>query len=131
MTETRDSKQPHALLPPAVVRSRSGSIGWRLRMALAIVLVVATATVWITNNLLTSRFTETTRNRAELRLALYGGNLLSELRRNAIVPQLLARDDIGLVFAVSRRATTSPALDTLFTEHARRLVRLEIGRAHV
>ena len=27
-----------------------------------------------------------------MRLALYSGNLLSELRRNAIVPQLLARD---------------------------------------
>lgn len=61
-------------------------------MALAIVLMVATATVWVTNNLLTNRFTESTRNKAELRLALYGGNLLSELRRNAIVPQLLARD---------------------------------------
>jgi two-component system C4-dicarboxylate transport sensor histidine kinase DctB len=41
---------------------------------------------------LTHRFTESTRQRAELRLALYSGNLLSELRRNAIVPQLLARD---------------------------------------
>ena len=71
---------------------RSGTIGWRLRIALAVVLMVATVTVWVTNTLLTSRFTETTRNRAELRLALYGGNLLSELRRNAIVPQLLARD---------------------------------------
>ena len=29
---------------------------------------------------------------SELRLALYSGNLLSELRQNAIVPQLLARD---------------------------------------
>lgn len=56
------------------------------------VLVAAVATVWVTNRLLTDRFTQTTRNRAELRLALYGGNLLSELRRNAIVPQLLARD---------------------------------------
>jgi len=121
MTETRDSKQPHALLPPAVVRSRSGSIGWRLRMALAIVLVVATATVWITNTLLTSRFTETTRNRAELRLALYGGNLLSELRRNAIVPQLLARDP-----------TLIGALQTSdFSRSTRRLISFveEIGAA--
>ncbi|MCF6232050.1 MAG: ATP-binding protein [Rhodobacteraceae bacterium] len=54
--------------------------------------MMAAVTVWVTNTLLTSRFTETTRNRAELRLALYGGNLLSELRRNAIVPQLLALD---------------------------------------
>nr|WP_246107379.1 ATP-binding protein [Puniceibacterium confluentis] len=54
--------------------------------------LLAVSTVWVTNSLLTSRFTETTRNRAELRLALYSGNLLSELRRNAIVPQLLSRD---------------------------------------
>ncbi|AAV95170.1 sensor histidine kinase [Ruegeria pomeroyi] len=71
---------------------RSGQLSWRVRAALVLVLVSATATVWITNRLLTDRFTESTRNRAELRLALYSGNLLSELRRNAIVPQLLARD---------------------------------------
>nr|WP_233270375.1 ATP-binding protein [Chachezhania sediminis] len=59
---------------------------------MGILLLVAAVTVWTTNQLLTDRFTETTRNRAELRLALYSGNLLSELRRNAIVPQLLARD---------------------------------------
>ncbi len=67
-------------------------ISWRVRVALVALLVLAAATVWFTNRLLTDRFTETTRNRAELRLALYSGNLLSELRRNAIVPQLLARD---------------------------------------
>ncbi|WP_246139382.1 sensor histidine kinase [Phaeobacter marinintestinus] len=61
-------------------------------MALVLLIVVAAATVWVTNRMLTNRFTESTRNRAELRLALYGGNLVSELRRNAIVPQLLARD---------------------------------------
>jgi len=63
-------------------------------LALAVLLVAAAATVWFTNRLLSDRFTETTRSRAELRLALYSGNLLSELRRNAIVPQLLARDPI-------------------------------------
>lgn len=71
---------------------RSTAISWRVRLALAVLLVVAIATVWVTNRLLTDRFTESTRNRAELRLTLYSGNLLSELRRNAIVPQLLARD---------------------------------------
>lgn len=57
-----------------------------------LLLLGAVVTVWVTNSLLTDRFTETTRNRAELRLALYSGNLISELRRNAIVPELLARD---------------------------------------
>ena len=63
-----------------------------MRAALALVIVAAIVTVALTNRLLTDRFTQNTRNRAELRLALYSGNLLSELRRSAIVPQLLARD---------------------------------------
>ncbi len=71
---------------------RSVVINWRVRLAFVILLVAAVTTVWVTNQLLTRRITESTRNRAELRLALYRGNLLSELRRNAIVPQLLARD---------------------------------------
>ena len=61
-------------------------------MALLLLLTAAVATVWVTNRLLSDRFTASTRYRADLRLALYSGNLLSELRRNAIVPQLLARD---------------------------------------
>ncbi|WP_108886792.1 sensor histidine kinase [Pseudoprimorskyibacter insulae] len=74
------------------VQRRSGPLSWRVRVALGLLLVTAIGTVLFTNHLLTNRFTETTRNRAELRLALYSGNLVSELRRNAIVPQLLARD---------------------------------------
>ena len=57
-----------------------------------VVISTAVAVVWITNQLLTERFTESTRNRAEVRLTLYSGNILSELQRNQIVPQLLARD---------------------------------------
>lgn len=72
---------------PAALR-----LSWRIRLVIAVLIAAAVAVVWITNMLLTERFTETTRNRGELRLALYSGNLISELRRNAIVPQLLARD---------------------------------------
>jgi two-component system C4-dicarboxylate transport sensor histidine kinase DctB len=72
--------------------TRTGSLSWRVRIALTLLTAVAVATVFVTNRYLTDRFTESTRNRAELRLALYSGNLVSELRRNAIVPQLLARD---------------------------------------
>lgn len=71
---------------------RSRTISWRVRFALVAFMAVAGATVWFTNSTLTHSFTETTRNRAELRLALYSGNLVSELRRHAIVPQLLSRD---------------------------------------
>jgi two-component system C4-dicarboxylate transport sensor histidine kinase DctB len=68
------------------------TLGWRARLALLTLVALAIGVVAVTNSLLTDRFTENTRNRAELRLALYSGNLLSELRQNAIVPQLLARD---------------------------------------
>jgi two-component system C4-dicarboxylate transport sensor histidine kinase DctB len=71
---------------------RAGPFSGRARFALVLLLLAAVGTVWVTNWLLTDRFTESVRNRAELRLALYSGNLISELRRNAIVPQLLARD---------------------------------------
>ncbi|MEO9821393.1 MAG: ATP-binding protein [Paracoccaceae bacterium] len=72
--------------------SKGLSLGWRTRIALLLMSVAAVLTVYVTNRYLTDRFTETTRNRAELRLALYSGNLLAELRQGAIVPQLLARD---------------------------------------
>ena len=65
---------------------------WRIRLAFIIFVAIAVAVVWVTNQLLTERFTETTRNRAEVRLALYTGNLQSELQRNSTVPLLLSRD---------------------------------------
>lgn len=68
------------------------AVSWRVRFAIASLMILAVVTISITNKLLTDRFTESTRNRAELRIALYSGNLLAELRQNAIVPQLLARD---------------------------------------
>ena len=65
---------------------------WPVRAMMIFVISAAVAVVWVTNQLLTERFTESTRSRAEVRLALYSGNILSELQRNQIVPQLLARD---------------------------------------
>ena len=65
---------------------------WRVRLALALFLALGALTVWVTNRLLSDRFTAATRNEAELQLALNSGNLMAELRQNRIVPQLLARD---------------------------------------
>ncbi|WP_420849819.1 sensor histidine kinase [Paracoccus siganidrum] len=65
---------------------------WWLRSALALFFLTAAAAIWTTNAWLTERFSENTRVRAELRLALYTGNLISELQRTAVVPLLLARD---------------------------------------
>ena len=72
-------------------RVRTG-ISWRGRFVLLGFLIVAVAVIWQTNRLLTDRFTTTTKNSAELRQALYAGNLQSELQRNAVVPLLLSRD---------------------------------------
>ncbi|OWJ79077.1 two-component system sensor histidine kinase [Haematobacter genomosp. 1] len=63
-----------------------------MRTVIALFVVGAVAVVWLTNHLLTDRLTDTTRNRAELRLVLYAGNVASELQRNSVVPLLLARD---------------------------------------
>jgi len=65
---------------------------WRLRLTATGILLLAMVTLYLTNVWLTERFTETTRNRAELRLALYSGNVISELQRNSVVPLLLAQD---------------------------------------
>ncbi|MBD9526190.1 sensor histidine kinase [Paracoccus sp. PAR01] len=65
---------------------------WGLRAVIAALLVLAVGTIWFTNSWLSARFSENTRVRTELRSALYTGNLLSELQRTSVVPQLLARD---------------------------------------
>ncbi|WP_298975619.1 ATP-binding protein [uncultured Roseobacter sp.] len=93
------SADPNSQTPP---------INWRVRLALGLLLALAIVVVSVTNKMLTDRFTESTRNRAELRLALYSGNLLSELRQNAIVPQLLARDAelIGALNSADYTAST-------------------------
>ncbi|WP_373447791.1 sensor histidine kinase [Haematobacter genomosp. 1] len=71
---------------------RAGRMPWVMRTVIALFVVGAVAVVWLTNHLLTDRLTDTTRNRAELRLVLYAGNVASELQRNSVVPLLLARD---------------------------------------
>lgn len=65
---------------------------WWTRLVVVLIALTALSSVWVTNSWLTERFSENTRIRAELRSALYTGNLLSELRRTAVVPLLLARD---------------------------------------
>jgi two-component system C4-dicarboxylate transport sensor histidine kinase DctB len=68
------------------------AVPWALRIIIVALILLAVAVVWFSNVWLTQRFTETTRNRSELRLVLYTGNILSEVQRNASVPLLLSRD---------------------------------------
>lgn len=72
---------------------------WWLRAAVILFIAAAVAVIWVTNAWLTERFSEATRNRAEVRLAIYTGHVMSELQRTSIVPQLLARDP-ALIFAL-------------------------------
>ena len=120
----------------SALRSKKTTIAlttsWRVRAALAVLIVAAIVTVALTNRLLTDRFTENTRNRAELRLALYSGNLLSELRRSAIVPQLLARDPtlIGALNSADYQQSTQRLLSFVEEVGAANLVLLDLdGRA--
>lgn len=94
---------------------------WVRRASVALVVLVAVGVVYVTNQLLTERFTETTRNRAEVRITLYSGSLMSELQRASVVPQLLARDP-ALISALS---------SSDFTQSTQRLLSFvdEIGAA--
>ncbi|MFV0244330.1 MAG: ATP-binding protein [Qingshengfaniella sp.] len=67
---------------------------WRLRLSLVALSLGALAVLWITNAVLSERYSTANRAQSELRLALFSGGLMSELRRNSIVPQLLSRDPI-------------------------------------
>jgi two-component system C4-dicarboxylate transport sensor histidine kinase DctB len=67
-------------------------ISWRVKLAIGLMVILAVGIVLVTNRWLSDRFTETTRNRAELRIALYSGNMVSELQRTSVVPLLLAGD---------------------------------------
>ena len=74
----------------------------RARIVLVVLITLAVAVVWVSNDWLTGRYTETTRSRAELRMALYSGNLKSELQRNSVVPLLLSRDPTLMSALASR-----------------------------
>lgn len=68
------------------------TVPWAVRLALVGLFVLALLLVWTTNQVLTQRFSESSRSEADLQLALFSGNLNSELERQQVVPLLLARD---------------------------------------
>lgn len=64
------------------------------RALVVVLVVVAAGVVWVLNNWLSDSFALDTRNRAQMRLVLYSGNIESELQRTQVVPILLARDPV-------------------------------------
>ncbi len=95
-------------------RLRKGrSFPWRLPVVLFIFLLISIVTLWVSNSWLTERFSESMRNKLEVRLTLYSGNLKSELQRNSIVPKLLARDQelIGALHSQDFSTSTQRLID--------------------
>lgn len=70
----------------------SGHRPWLLRVAVFAFLAISVAVIWVSNILLTERYTAAVRNGSEVRLAIYSGSIVSELQRNSVVPLLLSRD---------------------------------------
>ena len=92
-------------------------MSWRAKVVIALLVLFAVAVVLTTNRWLSDRFTDTTRNRAELRLALYSGNMITELQRTAVVPLLLARDpELIRALSVGDFSGTSQRLISFQTE---------------
>ena len=92
---------------------------WRVKVAVALLIVLAVGVVSVTNRWLSDRFVEATRNRAEVRLALYTGNLVSELQRTSVVPLLLSRDpDLLTALREGNYSATSAKLIALQSEIA-------------
>jgi two-component system C4-dicarboxylate transport sensor histidine kinase DctB len=67
-------------------------MSWMVKLAVGLLVLLAIGVVLVSNRWLTDRYTADTRSRAEVRLALYTGNLMSELQRTSVVPLLLSRD---------------------------------------
>ncbi len=84
---------------------------WRVRLIVFLLILFAVGVVLVSNKWLTERFVDSTRNRSDVRLALYSGNLVSELQRTSVVPLLLARDpDLITALKDSNFARTSGKL---------------------
>jgi two-component system, NtrC family, C4-dicarboxylate transport sensor histidine kinase DctB len=90
MTEA-DAPTPATLRAPSP--RRFGLPAWG-KAVVALLVAAALVVLWVLDGWLSENFTLDTRNRAELRLVLYGGNIEAELLRTQVVPILLSRDPV-------------------------------------
>ncbi|MGB4909631.1 MAG: sensor histidine kinase, partial [Tabrizicola sp.] len=90
---------------------------WRAKLVVVLLVILAVVVVLVSNRLLTDRYTADTRSRAEVRLALYTGNLMAELQRTSVVPLLLASDpDLRKALKEGNFSATSAKLISLQEE---------------
>jgi two-component system C4-dicarboxylate transport sensor histidine kinase DctB len=110
---------------PTSLTTAAPGLPWRAKLAVALLVLLAVAIVLVSNRLLTDRYTADTRSRAEVRLALYTGNLMAELQRTSVVPLLLARDpDLVRALAEGNFSSTSAKLIALQSQIAVASIRL-------
>ena len=102
---------------PTTASPSAPGLPWRAKLAVALLVVLAVVVVLVSNRLLTDRYTADTKSRAEVRLALYTGNLMAELQRTSVVPLLLASDpDLGRALKDGNFSGTSAKLIALQDE---------------
>lgn len=102
---------------PTTASPSAPGLPWRAKLAVAFLVVLAVVVVLVSNRLLTDRYTADTKSRAEVRLALYTGNLMAELQRTSVVPLLLASDpDLGRALKDGNFSGTSAKLISLQDE---------------
>ncbi len=93
MSADRSQTTIYKTTPPTALPVRKSN-AWFFRAIVLALVAAAILIIWVSNILLTARFTETTRNRSELRITLYANAITSELRRSQVVPLLMARDPV-------------------------------------
>lgn len=102
---------------PTTASPSTPGLPWRAKLAVALLVVLAVVVVLVSNRLLTDRYTADTKSRAEVRLALYTGNLMAELQRTSVVPLLLASDpELGTALKDGNFSGTSAKLIALQEE---------------
>ncbi len=69
-------------------------LSWRMRLGLGVVIVLAGLSLWATNTVLLERFSQAEQTRASLRLEQYATDLTQAIRRNRLLPELLATDPV-------------------------------------
>lgn len=110
---------------PSAISDEAPGLPMRVKVVVGLLVLLAVAVVFVTNRWLSDRFVEATRNRAEVRLALYTGNIITELQRTSVVPLLLSRDpELGDALESSYFATTSGKLMALQDEIGVQSIRL-------
>jgi len=85
---------PQRLTSPRPVKVRRYGFPWWGKALAGLLVLAAAVVLWVLDGWLSETFTVETRNRAELRLVLYGGNVEAELLRTQVVPILLSRDPV-------------------------------------